>query len=52
MVASGRSTPYHDRMDTDPDGSPSNDEVTNEHLELSYKTKLEKVLRIGKATNQ
>jgi len=38
-------------MDTDPDGSPSNDEVTNECLELSYETELEKALRIGKATN-
>jgi len=52
MVSSGRSTPYHDRMDTDPDGSPSNDEVTNEHLELLYETEQEKALRIGKTTNQ
>ena len=39
-------------MDTDPDGSPSNDEVTNKHLELSYETEQEKALRIGKVTNQ
>ena len=52
MASSGRSTPYHDRMDTDPDGSPSNNEVTNEHLELSYETEQEKALRIGKVTNQ
>jgi len=52
MVSSGRSTPYHDRMDTDPDGSPPNDEVINKRLELSYETEQEKALRIGKATNQ
>jgi len=51
MVSSGQSTSYHDRMDTDPNGSPSNDEVTNKRLELSYKTEQEKALRIGKATN-
>jgi len=39
-------------MDTDPDGSPSNSEVTNKCLELSYETEQEKVLRIGKTTNQ
>jgi len=39
-------------MDTDPDGSPSNNEVTNKCLELSYETEQEKALRIGKATNQ
>jgi len=39
-------------MDTAPDGSPSNGEVTNERLELSYETEQEKALRIGKATNQ
>ena len=52
MVSSGRSTPYHDRIDTDLDSSPSNNEVTNEHLELSYETDQEKTLRIGKVTNQ
>jgi len=39
-------------MDTDPDGSPSNGEVTNECLELSYETEQKKALRIGKVTNQ
>jgi len=39
-------------MDTDPDDSPSNGEVTNKCLELSYETEQEKALRIGKATNQ
>jgi len=51
MVSSGRSTSYHDRMDTDPNGSPSNGEVTNERLELSYETEQENALRIGKVTN-
>jgi len=51
MVSSGRSTPYHDRMDTDPNGFPSNGEVTNERLELSYETEQENALRIGKMTN-
>jgi len=51
MVSSGRSTPYHDRMDTDPNGSPSNGEVTNERLELLYETEQENALRIGKVTN-
>ena len=52
MVSSGRSTPYHDRMDTDPVDFPSNGEVPNEHLELSYETEQEKALRSSKATNQ
>ena len=52
MVSFGRSTPYHDRMDIDPDGFPPNDEVTNERLELLYETEQEKELRTGKATNQ
>jgi len=39
-------------MDTDPDSSPFNGEVTNECLELLYETEQEKALRIGKATNQ
>ena len=51
MVFSGRSTPYHDRMDTDPDNAPIIREITNKHLELSYKTEQEKALRIGKMTN-
>jgi len=38
MVSSGRSTPYHNRMDIDPDSFPPNNEVTNEHLKLSYET--------------
>ena len=52
MVSSGRATLYHDRMDTDPDDTPLNGDLANEHLELSYKTEQEKDMRIGKATNQ
>ena len=52
MGSSGRSTPYHDRMDTDPVDFPSNGEVPNEHLELLYETEQENALRSGKATNQ
>ena len=38
LASSGRSTPYHDRMDTDVDFPPSR-EVLN--LELFYKTEQE-----------
>ena len=52
MVSSRHSTPYYDRMDTDPDDAPIIGEITNKCLELSYETEQEKALRIGKATNQ
>ena len=52
MGSSGRSTPYHDRMDTDPDDAPTIGETANKRLEMSYKTKQEKAFRIGKATDQ
>ena len=39
-------------MDTDPDDAPTTGEISNECLELSYETEQEKVLRIGKTTNQ
>ena len=52
MVSSGRSTPYHDGMDTDPDDAPITGEIANKHLELSYEIEQEKALRIGKVTNQ
>jgi len=38
MVSSGRATPYHDKMDTDPDDIPLNGDLANECLELSYET--------------
>jgi len=49
LVSSGRSTPYHDRMDTDVDFPPSR-EVSN--LELSYEIEQEKVQWVGMAANQ
>jgi len=52
MVSSGRSTLYHDRMDTDPVDFPSNSEVPNERLELSYETEQENALRCSKVINQ
>ena len=52
MVSSGRSTPYHDRMDTDPDIETTTGENDNEHFELSYETEQDKTMRIGKTTIQ
>ena len=52
MVSSRCFTPYHDRMDTDPDDASTIGESANEHLDMSYETEQEKALRIGKATNQ
>ena len=52
MVSSGRSTPYHDRMDTDPNIETTTGENDNEHFELSYETEQDKTMRIGKTTIQ
>ena len=52
MVSSGRSTLYHDRMDTDLDSKPTIEGNDNEQLELSYETEQEKAMRISKATIQ
>ena len=51
MVSSGRSTPYHDRMDIEEDNVPPSNHTTNQRPELSYETEQEKALRLGKATN-
>ena len=51
MVSSGRSTPYHDRMDTDMNYNPTIEELSPERLELSYETDQEKTLQVGMATN-
>ena len=48
LASLGRITPYHDRMDTDIDFSPSKEEL---NLELSYETEQEKALRVGMAAN-
>ena len=52
MVSSRRSTPYHNRMDTNMDGNLTIEEPSTEHLELSYETEQEKALRVGMAANQ
>jgi len=51
MVSSGRSTPYHDRMDMDLDNAPVAGNMENRSPELSYKTEQEKALKIGKTAN-
>ena len=52
MVFSERSTPYHDRMDTDMDIVPDSNESINEWLELSYETEQENAIRVSMAANQ
>ena len=52
MASSGRSTPYHERMDTDMDCNPTSGESNTERLELSYEAEQEKALRVGMAVNQ
>ena len=52
MVSSGWSTPYHDRMDTDMNIVPVENESNNEWLELSYETEQEKAIRVSMAANQ
>jgi len=49
LASLGRSTPYHDRMNTGADFPPSR-EVSN--LELSYETEQEKAQQVGMAANQ
>jgi len=48
MASSGRSTPYHDRMDVNIDCNSTIEEPTPE---LSYETEQEKALRVGMAAN-
>ena len=50
LASSGRSTPYHERMDIDI--VPGTDESNMENLELSYETAQEKGIRVSMATNQ
>ena len=49
LASLGRSTPYHDRMDTDMNFPPSREES---NLELSYETEQEKTLWVGMIANQ
>ena len=51
LASSGRSTPYHDRMDMDLDEDNVADIAKNSFPELSYETEQERVLRVGEATN-
>ena len=49
LTSSSRSTPYHNRMDTNMDFLPSREES---NLELSYETEQEKAQQVGMAANQ
>ena len=51
MVSSGRSTPYHNRMDIEEDNVPPTHHNANQSPELSYEMTQEWILRLGKATN-
>ena len=51
MASSGRSTPYHDRMDTDMDCNPTIEEPSTECLELSYETEQENALWVSMVAN-
>ena len=52
MVSSGRSTPYHERMDTDMDIDPVSNESTEEQPVLSYETEQERAIRVSMVANQ
>ena len=51
LASSGRSTPYHDRMDMDLDEVNVADIAKNSFPELSYETEQERALRVGEATH-
>ena len=48
IASSGRSTPYHDRMDNNMDCNSTIEELTPD---LSYETEQEKALQVGMAAN-
>ena len=52
MVSSGRSTPYHKRMNIDMDIDPVSNESINEQPVLPYETEQEKAIRVSMAANQ
>ena len=52
MVSSGRSIPYHERMDTDMDINPVSNESTNKQPVLSYETEQEMAISVSMAANQ
>ena len=51
MASSGRSTPYHNRMDMDIDSNPNIKDLNTQRLELSLEIEQEKALRVGMAAN-
>ena len=51
LASSGRSTPYHNRMDIDLDDINVADSLNNSAPELSYETEQERALRVGEATH-
>ena len=51
MASSGRSTPYHKRMDMDIEPVPTIQNPSMERLELSYETEQEQESRVGMAAN-
>ena len=51
MASSGRSTPYHERMDMDIEPVPTIQNPSIERLELSYKAEQEKKSRVGMAAD-
>ena len=51
MASSGRSTPYHKRMDMDIELVLTIQNSSMEHLELSYEAEQEKESRVGMAAN-
>ena len=51
LASSGRSTPYHDRMDMEFDEDNVADIAKNSFPELSYETEQERALRVGEATH-
>ena len=50
LASSGRSTPYHERMEIDV--VTGTDESNTESLDLSYETAQEKAIRVSMAANQ
>jgi len=52
IASSGRSTPYHERMNTDMDIDPVSNKSINKQPVLSYETEQEKAIRISMAANQ
>ena len=50
LASSGRSTPYHERMDMDV--VPEIEESITESRELSYETEQERNIRVSMAANQ